>query len=646
MIEILTRKNLILLLLLIFAIIISFLPHLDYPYPIHHDEWMHMAYSDSLIQSGEFELVNPFQDSGASTIGANLEIGFHILWNVVHRITGLDLIDIFAYFPPVIFLFTILSIYLFTRREGFGLEAALFGCLIPTSVGILGPAFMVPLSMGLFFVPLILLLAFYFDRWAGYFLILIFTFFLIMTHLPAVLVTYVILAPYLVLNSKAKCKNSIGILSALIIPSIFLLLLFHEQIMQVLASSSNALPLSSWVRLPSLLQTYGVIPIIFAFIGSIYLFLKGGNKNFALLSGFICLLIILLIYIKFSTGFSIFYVRGLIYMLVLISIFAGAGLSMLFRYKLELKQFMKGFLFSLRLGKIVGILIVTVIVIVGLCNSLFTNYYHMVDKMDVEGFEWMRANIGSNNKPVLLDPWQATAFTAITQEFSLRRIFGQRQAADDKINRYLENSCSDSNVLNDNLISFVYNRLDCNNTDLIKIKDSIYKVNPGQSNSLIWSNQLQNASFERLNSSLPSPWFAWTSYDHPDFLYPEVGLHDSQCVGVRLSEETTYETWHGAFWAQVVQVTPGKSYYMGGWIKTENVVGNGGAMIQAHWNGSGNIWISSTEFMNYINGTNGWIYYEGIVVAPPGADTCTICCLMADCRGTALFDSLIFREKD
>lgn len=49
---------------------------------------------------------------------------------------------IFRYFPGIVFLMIVLSVYILGRREGFGWGAALFTCLIPTTVGIMGPAFL------------------------------------------------------------------------------------------------------------------------------------------------------------------------------------------------------------------------------------------------------------------------------------------------------------------------------------------------------------------------------------------------------------------------------------------------------------------------------------------------------------------------
>ena len=73
----------------------------------------------------------------------------------------------------VIFIITILSVYIMAQREGFGWEAALFTCLIPTTIGILGPAFTVPVAMGLLFTPLLIFLAFNFRTVWSYLVIFI-----------------------------------------------------------------------------------------------------------------------------------------------------------------------------------------------------------------------------------------------------------------------------------------------------------------------------------------------------------------------------------------------------------------------------------------------------------------------------------------
>jgi len=128
-------------------------------------------------------------------------------------------------------------------------------------------------------------------------------------------------------------------------------------------------------------------------------------------------------------------------------------------------------------------------------------------------------------------------------------------------------------------------------------------------------------------------------------MYPEVGRENGWCVGIKVLNYTQSSEIPLAIWLQNIPVQSGESYLIGGWIKTDNVEGQGGAMIVPQWRGSGDVWISLTPVMPYIKGTNGWTYYQGSVTAPPGAITCTLSCMMAECTGTSWYDDLLFKQE-
>jgi len=136
-------------------------------------------------------------------------------------------------------------------------------------------------------------------------------------------------------------------------------------------------------------------------------------------------------------------------------------------------------------------------------------------------------------------------------------------------------------------------------------------------------------------------WNLWTSWSQnctPTFLFPEPGRSGGSCMGIEMSEIEPFDPWSTATWLQNVPVVAGKSYSIAGWIRTENVIGKGGAMIVLDWKRPEGEFIGDTQFMNYVQGTTGWTYYEGEVTAPPGATFCTVCCRMGDCSGKAWFD--------
>ena len=192
------------------AFYVAFIPHQGYPYPLHIDEWLHLAYSKAMLQAGNTTIIDPFLGQRVLGLSENLEAGFHAFWSVFHSISGLSWLTIFKYFPSVVFMVTILSVYILARREGFGWEAALFTCLIPTTVGILGPGFLVPVAMGLIFIPLSLFLVFNFRNAWSYLALLIFTSFLLAMHAATAVGLVLILAGYILVNFRiGPCRNHI-----------------------------------------------------------------------------------------------------------------------------------------------------------------------------------------------------------------------------------------------------------------------------------------------------------------------------------------------------------------------------------------------------------------------------------------------------
>ena len=72
------------------AFYIAFIPHQNYPYPLHVDEWVHMANSEALLRAGSTTFNVPF--TGRETLGLsnNLEVGFQLFWGIFQRISGIS----------------------------------------------------------------------------------------------------------------------------------------------------------------------------------------------------------------------------------------------------------------------------------------------------------------------------------------------------------------------------------------------------------------------------------------------------------------------------------------------------------------------------------------------------------------------------
>jgi len=447
--------------ILALAFYIAFIPHQHYPYPVHIDEWVHLVNSKALMSAG--------------SVDSSLEAGFHLFWGIFQGISGISWLTIFRYFPSVIFLITVLSVYVMARREGFGWEAALFTCLIPTTVGIMGPAFMVPVAMGLLFIPLSLFLVFNFRTWWSYVVLFIFTCLLLSIHPPTAVGLVIILIPYILLNLKGNFKHSLAIILVMAIAFLAPFPWIFELLLPTARSLFNPQPIPTWIDIPRIIQDYGYIPIGFCLIGVFLLVIRGGKKNYGLISGLLALLAMLVTAFTFHYGYHIMYTRGLMYAMLMLGIIAGAGLMGVRTISLpsKLTIWLRPFL-SKNIGNILCLALIGMTLAIYIPDRQEIPYYHMIDVEDYQTFVWIRDNVNDNYEKAILDPWKATAFTAITQKYIYTRIHAYPKPSDIEAYEFLEDGCIDTAFLRENEISIVYIRGKCNNPDLKRVRENVY----------------------------------------------------------------------------------------------------------------------------------------------------------------------------
>ena len=457
---------LILMPIMALAFYLAFIPHHNYPYPVHIDEWVHLVRSKMLMGAGSITFPGSFI----------LEAGFHLFWGVFQTISGISWMDIFRYFPGIIFIITVLSVYILAQRQGFGWEAALFTCLIPTTVAILGPAFLVPMTMGLPFIPLSLFLAFNFRTVWSYLALFIFTCFLLTIHAPTAVGLVIVLFPYILLNLKGSFKHSLGLILALTIP----LLVPFPWIFQMLLPTAKSLlslqPFPTYIDLPQVIQTYGYLPVLFCLLGTFLLAIRGGNRSYGLIFGLLALLVMLVFYYTLHYGLEIMYFRGLTYAMLLMSIIAGAGLMGVRKLRLpvRLNAWLKAPFITQNVGNILCLALIALTLVIVIPARQNTLYYHMIDREDYEAFVWVKDNVDENYKKAILDPWKATAFTAISEKNVYTRIHKAPGSRDKKARTFLKDGCTDTAFLIQNGISIVYTRQSCDNPELVEVRKNIY----------------------------------------------------------------------------------------------------------------------------------------------------------------------------
>jgi len=457
------------------AFYIAFIPHLHYPYPVHIDEWVHLVQSEAMLQAGSTTFTEPFFGQSTIGLGSNLEAGFHLFWGVFQRISGISWLTIFRYFPGVIFIITVLSVYILARREGFGWEAALFSCLITTTVGILGPAFLVPVAMGLLFIPLSLFLAFNFRTWWSYLVLFIFTCFLLSIHAPTAIGLVIILIPYILLNLKGNFRHSLWITLAIVIPFLAPFPWIFGRLLPTAKSLFSPVSVSEYVEIPRIIQSYGYIPIGFCLLGILLLAIRGGKKSHGLIFGLLALLVMLVVYFTFHYGVEIVYLRGLMYMMLMLSIIAGAGLMGVRTIRLPSKLITGPTSFLTKnAGNIACLVLIGVTLAVCLPDRQEIVYYRMIEGEDYQAFVWIKNNVSENYDKAILDPWKATAFTAITQKNICTRVHTYPKPSDMEAYEFLRDGCTDTAFLRENEISIVYTQLKCDNPDLVEVRKNVY----------------------------------------------------------------------------------------------------------------------------------------------------------------------------
>jgi len=455
------------------AYYIAFIPHLNYSYPLHVDEWVHLAFSDAMAEAQGIKFVEPFYGQGTIALSSNLEVGFNLFWSVFHQISGITWLSIFRYFPGIILIIIVLSVYVLARRQGFGWEAAFCTCLILTTLGILGPAFLVPVAMGLVFIPLSIFIVFNFKTGWSYLTLFIFTSFLFAMHAATAVGLFIILAPYILLNLKGNFRHSLCVTLALILPFLGSFPWIFDMLILPTAQSllEPAYPLSH-VDIPRVIASYGYFPCVLAALGTFVLAMRGVKKSYGLTLGLLALLIMLVAFFVLQRGVPIMYERGLMYMMLMLSIVAGAGLMAIKNLKLPAKLGAPRII--QRIGYPLCIALIVVILVIGIPSRQNISYYQMIDEEDYEAFVWIRDHIDDTYRKAILDPWKATAFTAITGKNIYIRIHETPGTDSEKAYKFLRGGCSDTAFLRAKEISIVYSQWPCSNPDLLEVRKNVY----------------------------------------------------------------------------------------------------------------------------------------------------------------------------
>lgn len=441
-----SKNSIMLILIILLASYFNYIPHSNYDYPVHRDEWEHLTASKALIKAENTIYPNP--RLGPEYKLDDLEIGFR-LWISEILLTGISEWFVFKYLNILIACFTVLSVYIFAERFGYGLHAAFFTALIPTSVRLLGPGFLVPVSLAVGFIALAFFIAFrnHGSRYIPLFLIFLF---LLYAHPPTALVLFIIFMPYIIAYREWKLA------AVMITANIFALPQF---LVMFTKRGLEAMQFPSYAFFDSLFIEYGYLPTIFCIIGTSLIHKRNEKDRFLVYS---TVILLFLNYFYRNSGWSIFYPeRNYFYIFILMSIIAGYGIA-----KLKDKRAIA--------------VMVLLILFISYNAHIKMPYYYIIDDREFNDFVWIKNNLEGTT---IIDPWKAIAFTAVAEKYVYSYVGAVPHKILDPRNRevyeFFRKNCSDIEFLKNNNLSIIYSRGKCDAPELKKVKDNIYYLEKG-----------------------------------------------------------------------------------------------------------------------------------------------------------------------
>lgn len=462
----------------------AFIPHAEYSYPLHVDEWSNYGLSKAVSSSGSITHTEPF--FGNRLVHDHPEIGFHLLLAEIQLLTNLDWNNIYRFFPSIFFVFTVACAFMVARRQGYGLEAAFFASMIPTTVRILGPALLVPVSLGLAILLIVLFILHHLKpSFPKALLLFLFLFSLHLIHPPTALAASIVGGSYMMFISYSGWRSNTRwwphalMLGVVILLAASNIAMRWTALMGEVSEDIDAMMSGEGYPLPLVtdaLPKFGYLSLAVFAIGVWFLSAKGMVKSYAVLSYAILFLVILSLFSHFQLGVGLMYDRSWLYFFLFASLVAGAGAKEM-RDLIEklLRRYLNG------AGVMSLALILAILIPIGF-TAVYEHrkepYYQMISDREFADFNWIRDNLDVRYDRALLDPWLALTYPPVADRVIYTHgafIPGSERAErTEQAIEFFELGGIDNKWLDANDISVVYSQIDLDNPGLAKVHDNIY----------------------------------------------------------------------------------------------------------------------------------------------------------------------------
>lgn len=442
--------------LIIILILLFINTYNSYIFPLHVDEWFHIAVAKEIVSNNFFPITfDPFD--GSWSIIVQQELAWHYLLALIAVFD--PSIFVWKVVPIVMAVLAVLSTFVFARRWGdkAGLVAAFLVALLPSNVTIGGFAFMVPINLFLIVAPLALLFAFDKDltELKNKVILFILTLFLFLAHPPSAVILFGMLFVYALFCFKEDKQKSIIILGILFFAGLISSPIYLQRL---LIKGIEGVNFPFWVYLGEIAIVFGYIQSIIFVIAAYFIFKDEKKEERTLIISILFLVFVIAFFNQTGTSFILPSQRAFLPAFLLMSIIMAVYLS-----KIENKKI---------LGAILGIVLLT-----SVYAQINTPFYHVIEKEDYEAFLLIKENSNPNDI-VLLNPATARALTPIAE----RRVYtvlpfgpDENILAKNKLaQKFLDTKCIDTTFLITNNISIIYAPNGCNNSNLKYVDKNVY----------------------------------------------------------------------------------------------------------------------------------------------------------------------------
>src|SRR3989344_3014180 len=416
----------LLFLILLIGSFINFMPHSNYNYPLHVDEWTHFTNSKH-ISNG-----SPLYFGGESN---SLEEGFHILLAVLNLL-GVPYLFMFKFLPFIITFFLGMITFILVRKwfdDISALFSVVFIMMLKSSVSLLGPMFLVPMALGLMFI----FIGLYLIKSKLLFLIIATT---LIIHPPSGIALLILINSYVLGKYIKNKKIKFSLLLQQVVGILISLPLFLGQLLMKgaynLQFSESIIPFYFIPRYLSYIITGIILIGIFIIIY---------RKKYTLFIYPLILLILAVLYYQYQINVLIFYERNLMYLLAFFAIPFGIAIG---TFSNAFKKF----------KSILAVIIIVLLLIFLMPQKIEStkNVYKIINDSEYDEFLSYKELEGTR---AVLDPWKAIAFTSIAEKEIYSRIppgpIEQYLARNEEIFNFFNNNCVNETFLKQNEIDIV-----------------------------------------------------------------------------------------------------------------------------------------------------------------------------------------------